>query len=107
MEAKTRIFRFRTPPVLRVVAGPGRGTVWVVQGTHTVGRGPTCDLVLPDPAVSRQHALVCWGPDGTEVVDLGSTNGTYVNGRRVARCRLQDGDRLQLGEVVLEYRERP
>jgi len=42
-----------------------------------------------------------------EVVDLGSTNGTFVNGRKVTRCRLRHGDRLQLGGVVLEYREAP
>jgi S-DNA-T family DNA segregation ATPase FtsK/SpoIIIE len=106
VEADTRVYRVGTCPVLRVVRGPGEGKVVVLGGgVVTIGRGQACDLVLPDPLVSRMHARVERGPDGTEVVDLGSTNGTYVNGRRVTRCRLEHGDRLQLGGVVLEYRE--
>lgn len=107
MEGETRVYRVGTPRVLRVLEGPGRGTVLVLSGTQTLGRGEGCDLVLPDPGVSREHAQVRTGPEGTELVDLGSTNGTYVNGRRVSRCRLHHGDRLQLGGVVLEYREAP
>lgn len=107
MEGDTRVYRVGLRPVLRVVDGPGRGTVLVLRDTHTLGRAEGCDLVLPDPRVSRLHARVQSGPEGTELVDLGSTNGTYVNGRRVTRCRLRHGDRVQLGAVVLEYRERP
>ncbi|MDQ7799884.1 MAG: FHA domain-containing protein [Armatimonadota bacterium] len=107
MDQDTRVYQVGTLPVLRVLRGPGEGAVLVLRGCHTLGRSQTCDLVLADPGVSREHARVERGPDGVEVVDLGSTNGTFVNGRKVTQCRLRHGDRLQLGGVVLEYREGP
>ncbi len=107
MDPDTRVYHVGALPVLRVVRGPGEGAVLLVRGCHTVGRSQTCDLVLADPGVSREHARVERGPGGVEVVDLGSTNGTFVNGRKVTRCRLHPGDRLQLGGVILEYREVP
>ncbi len=108
MEPGTRVYSVGVAPVLRVVDGPGAGAVLLVrQGVYVLGRAHGCDLVVPDPGVSRQHARVQRGPEGTELVDLGSTNGTYVNGRRVVRCRLRHGDRVQLGGAVLEYREAP
>ncbi len=107
-EADTRVYRPAGVPVLRVVEGPGAGAYLVLRGPrYTVGRGKGCDLVLPDPRVSREHARLERGPEGTEVVDLGSTNGTFVNGQRVRRRRLRHGDRLQVGGAVLEYREAP
>ncbi len=71
----------------------------------TIGRRSDQDIVLPDPSVSRTHARIEIAPDGAMIVDLGSTNGTLVNGRAVrgARAALRPGDRIQLGTVVLEY----
>lgn len=106
--ADTRIYQVGGDPVLRVVEGPGVGGALVLRpGAYTVGRAEGCDLVVPDPGVSRQHVRVRRGPEGTELEDLGSTNGTYVNGLRVNRCRLRHRDRVRLGKVVLEYREVP
>lgn len=69
--------------------------------TLTLGRDPGCDVVLAEPTVSRRHARLHFR-DGTWVVrDLGSRNGTAVNRRRVVRCRLAPGDRLQVGEQTL------
>ena len=63
-----------------------------------VGRGDDADLVVEDPAVSRRHARIAGGPDGTfNVEDLGSTNGTFVAGRRITLSPLTPGDALQLG----------
>lgn len=108
MEADTRVYSVGAVPSLRVVGGPGAGAVLVVRpGVYVVGRADTCDVVIPDPGVSRQHARVHRGPEGTELLDLGSTNGTYVNGRRVVRCLLRHGDRVQVGGALLEYRELP
>ncbi|GBD29104.1 Glycogen accumulation regulator GarA [bacterium HR32] len=108
-EDQTRVYRVgAAPALLRVVEGPGQGSVLVLhRAVHTVGRREGCDLMLPDPRVSREHLRVERDASGTEVVDLGSTNGTFVNGQRVQRCRLQHGDRIQLGGVVLEYVEAP
>jgi pSer/pThr/pTyr-binding forkhead associated (FHA) protein len=66
-----------------------------------IGRLPDCDVVLPDTNVSRRHARIY--RDGTDVVveDLGSTNGTKVNGVRVARKVLSPGDRILLGRSTL------
>jgi pSer/pThr/pTyr-binding forkhead associated (FHA) protein len=68
-----------------------------------IGRDAACDLRLDaDEYVSARHARLELAPDGVRVVDLGSTNGTYVNGERVARERLlRSGDVLRLGQTEL------
>jgi hypothetical protein len=66
-----------------------------------IGRHPSCDVVLGNPAVSRRHACVTFR-DGIWVLqDLESTNGTTINGLRVGRCQLRVGDHLMLGEQHL------
>ncbi|HXF70998.1 MAG TPA: DUF3662 and FHA domain-containing protein [Actinomycetota bacterium] len=70
----------------------------------TVGRLPACDVVLPDPGVSRRHAEIRRTGDRFEIVDLGSTNGTMVNGRYVRAAELRDGDRVTIGGTILEFR---
>jgi len=69
-----------------------------------LGRMEGCDVILPDSGVSRRHAEVRREGDEWVVIDLGSTNGTEVNGQRVNRHRLTPGDRLVLGETTLEFR---
>jgi hypothetical protein len=78
----------------------------ITQKVTTLGRSRDCDIVVPDANVSRVHAEV--RHEGLEyvLVDLGSTNGIEVNGRRVLRHSLRDGDRVSLGgaDVVVERR---
>jgi hypothetical protein len=69
-----------------------------------LGRGLEADLQLADVGVSRRHAEVRLGADGASVVDLGSTNGTRVNGRRVASSPLRDGDHIGLGATDIVFR---
>jgi pSer/pThr/pTyr-binding forkhead associated (FHA) protein len=71
----------------------------------TIGRLDTCDVVVPDTGASRRHAEIRREGDEWVVIDLGSTNGTEVNGRRLSRHRLTDGDRLTIGETNLEFRK--
>jgi hypothetical protein len=81
------------------------GTVHEVelQGTLAViGRDPSCDLVLNDAKCSRRHAVVEAGPQGLSIRDSGSANGIYVNGKRVERSGLQQGDEVRLGEVTMK-----
>ena len=65
-----------------------------------VGRRPDCTLRIPTGDVSRQHCEISVGDDEVIVRDLGSSNGTYVNGKRVAESKLSAGDRLEVGPVV-------
>ena len=67
----------------------------------TVGRAPRADFIVDAPLVSRVHCRLTAGASEVEVVDLQSTNGTYVNGKRVDRATLQDGDKLGVGRVEL------
>jgi pSer/pThr/pTyr-binding forkhead associated (FHA) protein len=67
----------------------------------TVGRAPRSDFVLDAALVSRLHCRLTATKDQLEVVDLASTNGTYVNGKRVTTATLAVGDRLRLGRVEL------
>jgi hypothetical protein len=73
------------------------------EGTVSVGRLPECDITVVDPNVSRRHAEIQSRGDGFVVVDLGSTNGTRVNGVRVTERELRDGDELGFGNVRLTF----
>lgn len=82
---------------------PGGLRVHLEAASMSIGRQDSCDIVLDDPTVSRTHAEVHRDPDGFEVVDLGSRNGTRVNGLGVTRTRLADGDDLLIGAVPLRF----
>jgi pilus assembly protein CpaF len=67
-----------------------------------IGRNSSCDIRIDDLSVSRQHARLVFRDGAWVLQDLQSTNGTLVNGTRVGRCRLRPGDRLVLGQQVLQ-----
>jgi pSer/pThr/pTyr-binding forkhead associated (FHA) protein len=67
----------------------------------TVGRAPRADFVVDAAMVSRLHCRLSAGAGEIEAIDLESTNGTYVNGQRVARALLKEGDTLRVGAVEL------
>jgi len=92
-------------PRLVLVQSPGTGRREVVVDKEVlvVGRGSDADVRLTDSGVSRRHAEVRREGDEVFLVDLGSTNGTQVNGRGVERVRLKSGDRIALGRSVLVY----
>jgi hypothetical protein len=69
------------------------------------GRSPECDLVLPSSMVSRLHAKVELRGGRVEFRDLGSRNGTLLNGRRVTQAALSHGDRIELGDVELTFHD--
>ena len=70
-----------------------------------LGRGTDCDLRLVDPGVSRHHAELRVEDDQVVLVDLGSTNGTLVNGQPVRRVTLTDGTNVTLGRTSLVFRQ--
>jgi pSer/pThr/pTyr-binding forkhead associated (FHA) protein len=82
----------------------GKRTVLAGERT-TIGRSRECDVVIDDPNVSRKHAEVRKTIEGWMVVDLGSTNGVKVNGRRVREAVLSPGDEITMGLAQLEFAE--
>jgi hypothetical protein len=74
------------------------------QRQVVIGRSKSCDIQLPDPNVSRRHAEVRQEGAAYWVVDLDSTNGMEVNGRRQKRAKLRQGDRIVLGSTELVFR---
>ena len=92
-------------PVLISVYGPTPGTVYPIDGELVIGRADDASITVQDDRVSRHHTrLVVRGPESVHVEDLGSKNGTWINGRRVASAELQNGDTLQVGnETVFHF----
>jgi len=81
----------------------GREVVHVLARKTSIGRTPDNDLQIDAKFVSRHHAVVLAGPSQTIVEDLNSTNGVQVNGRRVTRQVLQDGDTLAIGRQQYRF----
>jgi hypothetical protein len=81
------------------------GTKHELDGTRvTIGRSKDCDIQIPDPNVSRRHAEVRQEGAAYWAIDLDSTNGMEVNGRRQKRAKLRQGDRITLGSTELVFR---
>ncbi|WP_029430679.1 DUF3662 and FHA domain-containing protein [Blastococcus sp. URHD0036] len=94
------------PGVTHVLMVDGPGTRHeLTTGRNVIGRGTDADIRLPDTGVSRKHVDVVLDSGTAFVEDLGSTNGTLVNGRRVTRQALADGDVIRIGHSVLVYRQ--
>ena len=94
------------PGVTHVLVVDGPGTKHVLTaGRNVIGRGTEADIRLPDTGVSRKHVDVVLDGGTATAEDLGSTNGTLVNGRRITRQALSDGDVIRIGHSVLVYRQ--
>jgi pSer/pThr/pTyr-binding forkhead associated (FHA) protein len=89
-------------PMLVLKEGEASGQEWVLdREVMTIGRGATCDVVLTERAVSRHHARIEHRNQGYLLMDLGSKNGTHVNGQEVKEpYMLQDGDEIQIALSV-------
>ena len=87
---------------LTVENGPQSGLTYVLGPGNTVaGRGGSCAIFLADVTVSREHARFSVDASSLSVTDLGSTNGTYVNGQRHEAGQLAQGDELMIGKFRL------
>jgi len=81
-----------------------RGSSSLPKRSLLLGRSAACDVVIDHPEVSGRHAILSITQDGLfEIQDLGSTNGVYVNGERVIRKTLQEGDRVTLGSHEIDW----
>ncbi|MCM3879755.1 MAG: FHA domain-containing protein [Vicinamibacterales bacterium] len=84
-------------------AAPGRMTFRIPEGSvKTIGRSTGAEFMVDAALVSRLHCQLSATGGALHVKDLDSTNGTFVNGKRVASAELQDGDRLAVGRVELK-----
>jgi len=105
---------FQPPSVGPAVQSRSRLLLGTPSGTHviplestqlTIGRGLNNDIILEDTRVSRHHAQLRYRSRRFWVADLGSTNGTYVNGEQVEEQALRDGDTISLGGLELTFKE--
>src|SRR5512134_2330622 len=92
-----------TDGTLVIREGEGAGAEYPLSGELVLGREQgSADVVLTDPGISRRHAAVRAAAGRISVTDLGSSNGTFVNGARVrGEAELADGDEIQIGGTVL------
>ena len=84
------------PTLLAHSAGPD---IPLDRGAVMIGRHPECDVLLDSLRVSRRHCVLSADGEAVVVRDLGSTNGTWVNGRRVQRERLKPGDKVSIAHI--------
>jgi hypothetical protein len=97
--------------IVEAPGGAAVGSLSLTDGTRigigeepvTIGRLPECDVILGDPNVSRRHAEIRRQGTGFVVVDLGSTNGTRVNGAGIKERRLNDGDEITVGGTKIRF----
>ncbi|MCP3144962.1 FHA domain-containing protein [Pyxidicoccus xibeiensis] len=94
-----------TGPMLRGLVGPWAGRTYPLRGKVIVGRQPPAAVMLEDDSVSRRHAELEAGPSGVTVKDLGSANGTLLNGEPLGPepVPLEPGDQLQFGVVEMSF----
>ncbi len=102
----------RVQASLCIVAGGAEGTEYPIERARlTVGRGPGVDLCFDDTTMSKEHAIFEFADGGLRVRDLGSMNGIQVNDVETPVRELESGDRVRIGEhvlqLVLDKRERP
>ena len=90
--------------LLIVKRGPSEGSRFLLDiDSTTAGRHPNAEIFLDDVTVSRKHAEFSRSSNGFAVTDLGSLNGTYLNGVRVDSSALTDGDEVQVGKFRLTF----
>lgn len=97
----------QTPtPVLTIIKGPQTGNTFELEGPETtIGRDPANSIFLNDMTVSRSHAKIVKNAAGVLIEDLGSLNGTWVDGAIVNSAPLHDGSSVQIGTFTLVYHE--
>src|SRR5437016_12103297 len=86
---------------LIVLAGNNVGEMYKVEDNMVIGRGQESAIRIVDEGISRRHARIGCSDEHIVVEDLGSTNGTFLNGAKVSRQVLKDGDKIQVGSTTI------
>src|SRR5688500_19507450 len=90
----------------RLISTEGDQSFELRLGTQLIlGRALNSDIPVLDPTISRRHAEIVCDPQGVEIRDLGSSNGTFLNGDKVARTRVTPGDLVTFGKVAFRLKE--
>jgi hypothetical protein len=84
--------------------GPQTGELFQLKGRAVVGTAPDCDVVMKEPSISGRHAEFMATGGGFRINDLGSTNGTFVNDKRVTTSDLIDNDNVRLGRINFKFK---
>ena len=84
--------------------GPQTGELFQLSGRCVIGTAPECEVIMRDPSISSRHAEFSAAGNTFRINDLGSTNGTYVNEKRVSNSDLVDGDNLRLGRTSFKFK---
>lgn len=91
-------------PSLFALSGPNAGQTFTLRDKQVIGRSSQCEIQLKDMTVSRKHAMLREASGGWFIQDQESTGGILVNGQKVPAVQLKSGDRIQIGESVLQFR---
>ena len=98
------VFKGPIPELHLFLGEKPQGTFSMGKGELTIGRNPGNDILIENVGVSRRHAVIKWTGDHAVVEDLGSANGTFVNGQKITSRQLQDGDEILMLKHRLVYR---
>lgn len=103
-ESKVRQIPDELVVLLRVMQGPEQGKGYQITETPlTVGRDKICTISINDTRMSRQHAGIYYMAPDFFLKDLASTNGVFVNGKKVKQAKLNSGDQVQMGSALFEF----
>ncbi|OGV58838.1 MAG: hypothetical protein A2283_00635 [Lentisphaerae bacterium RIFOXYA12_FULL_48_11] len=86
--------------ILTILDGPGKGMVNEFQQVLVIGRGEGSDMQIENPSLSRKHAMISIHGSTVILEDLNSTNGVIVNGKKVEKAKLKDGEEFTAGDSV-------
>src|SRR5437870_12418598 len=89
---------------LRFISGKYQGGEFPLRMDREIiiGRSSDLDMVLVEDMVSRKHAKISTADDQITIQDLGSTNGTFVNGEKIKKVRIKEGDRILIGTSIIK-----
>jgi len=103
-DARYEVITRRTKPFLLIVEGKEKGKEFQInKEPFIIGRDRSNDLCIDDPRVSRKHASIFFYEGKYRLKDLDSTNGTYLNNIKITVAKLNDRDRIQVGDTVLQF----